>query len=132
MITEQMKAGLQGVIPSPISTVSEDGNPNISYISQVYYVDDHHVAISNQFFNKTMVNIHSVGAATVNITDPATFHTWNLRLEYVRSENEGPLFDMMKEQLEVIASMSGMEDVFVLNASEVFKIVEVIPQYGSN
>ena len=129
MLTDKMKKGLQGVIPSPISTVNNEGEPNVSYISQVYYVDDEHVAISNQFFNKTMKNIRRFSKATVNITDPETFHTWNLRLDYVRSETEGALFEQMREQLEVIASMSGMEDVFKLNASEVFRIVEVIPQY---
>ena len=47
----------QGVIPSLITTVSRDGEPNVTYLSQVFRVDDQHVALSCQFFNKTKQNI---------------------------------------------------------------------------
>lgn len=50
MLTEEMISALQGALPSALATVDENGTPNISYISQVFYVDDDHVALSNQFF----------------------------------------------------------------------------------
>ena len=42
---------MEGVIPSSIATVATDGTPNITYVSQVHYVDKEHVALSFQFFN---------------------------------------------------------------------------------
>jgi uncharacterized protein len=123
MIDEELLTAMEGVIPSPFSTVSDEGVPNVSYVSQVFYVDENHVAISNQFFNKSLKNVYSNGKATINITRPSDFKAWYLKLKHVETHSEGELFDKMKMQLEAIASMIGMEDVFHLNAAEVFKVI---------
>ena len=125
MITDDMHPALQGAIPSCLATVDEKGIPNISYISQVFYVDDNHVALSNQFLNKSMHNIKSNGIATVNVVRPDTLKSWYFELKHKESLTDGDLFDEMTMQLEAIASMSGMEGVFKLRASEVFEIVKV-------
>lgn len=131
MITEEMIAGMQGAMPSALATVDEAGVPNVSYISQVFYVDDSHIALSNQFFNKSMRNISNNGIATVNISRPDTMKAWYLELKYKESQTDGDLFENMKMQLEAIASMMGMEDVFKLRASEVFKVIKVIEVINS-
>lgn len=125
MLTEEMLPALQGALPNVLATVDESGIPNISYISQVFYVDDNHVALSNQFFNKSMRNINSNGIATVNIMRPDNLKSWYLELKYQESKTDGELFQNMKMQLAAIASMTGMEDVFKLRASEVFEVVKV-------
>jgi len=124
-LTEEMTLGLQGAMPSVLATVDNQGNPNVSYISQVYFVDDDHLAISNQFFSKSIRNIHSNGKATINIVRPDTLKSWYVKLKYEHTETEGELFDDMKMQLEAIASMSGMEDIFELRASEVFEVLSI-------
>jgi len=43
----------QGLVPSIIATSDARHMPNVTYVSQVYLVDDRHVALSCQFFNKT-------------------------------------------------------------------------------
>ncbi len=42
----------RGFCPSIIVTWALDGTPNATIISQVYYVDDTHVALSHQFFSQ--------------------------------------------------------------------------------
>ena len=125
MITEDMLPAMQGIIPSNLVTCSKDGSPNASYISQVYYVDESHVALSFQFFNKTVKNVRENPAACILIYHPETFDSWDIRVRFSRSETDGELFDNMEMQLEAIASMSGMEGVFKLQAADVYEVVSV-------
>ncbi len=125
MITEEMRAAMQGVIPSAIVTCDSDGTPNITYISQVYHVNENHVALSHQFFNKTIRNIRNNPYASVNIVSPADFHMWKLDMKFSHSETDGEIFDQMAMQLEAIASMTGMEDVFKLKGAEIFEVYGV-------
>ena|SRR5688572_16869816 len=125
MITEDMQMAMQGMYPSFIATCDADGIPNATIISQTYYVDKDHVAISHQFFNKTIRNIRAVPKACIVITHPEEGNQWKLHVEYSHSESEGDLFERMSMQLEAIASMVGMEDVFELKAAEIFKVISV-------
>jgi predicted pyridoxine 5'-phosphate oxidase superfamily flavin-nucleotide-binding protein len=125
MITEEILSGLQGALPSAFATVDEQGIPNVSYISQVYYVDENHVALSNQFFNKSMRNIKSNSIGTVNVIKPDSLKSWYIKLKYKETRTSGELFDNMSMQLEAIASMVGMEDVFKLQAAEVFEVTKI-------
>ena len=125
ILPDEIKAAMQGVIPSHVVTCSKDGIPNASVLSQVYYVDAEHVALSHQFFNKTSKNVRENPYAAIWITHPETFETWDLDLEYDHSETSGPIFDAMDMQIEAIASMTGMKGVFKLRAADVFKVLSV-------
>ena len=109
-----IRACFEGAIPAVMATCSEDGTPNVAYISQVYYVDERHVALSFQFFNKTRKNILANPYATVLVLDPAVAAMYRLELRYLRTETEGPRFEGMKAQLAGIASHTGMAGVFRL------------------
>ena|SRR5688500_17121234 len=125
MITEEMKMAMQGMIPSIIATCDAEGMPNTTVISQTYYVDEHHIAISHQFFNKTIRNIRVIPRACIVVTHPEEGNQWKMQVEYSHSETEGDLFENMSMQLEAIASMVGMEDVFQLKAAEIFKVKSI-------
>jgi putative methionine-R-sulfoxide reductase with GAF domain len=124
-----LRACLDGVIPAVMSTCSPAGVPNVAYISQVFYVDERHVALSFQFFNKTRQNILANPQATVLLLDPRTIAFWRLRIRYLRTETEGPVFESMKAQLAGIASHSGMADVFRLLGSDIYEVeaIEAVP-----
>ena len=51
MIKDKHMPALQGMFPSWITSCSSDGEPNTTVISQIWYVDETHVALSFQFFN---------------------------------------------------------------------------------
>ncbi|WP_114968485.1 GAF domain-containing protein [Rhodoferax ferrireducens] len=116
---------LEGAIPATMATCAADGVPNVAYISQVYYVDEHHVALSFQFFNKTRQNILINPYASVLVLHPVTAGFFRLHLRYLRTETGGPLFEGMKAQLAGIASHSGMANVFRLLGSDVYAVQRI-------
>ncbi|WP_341864659.1 pyridoxamine 5'-phosphate oxidase family protein [Acidovorax radicis] len=99
---------LEGAIPAIMATCDADGMPNVAYISQAVYVDEGHVALSFQFFNKTRQNILRNPRAAVLVLDPRTASFYRLHLYYERTEDHGPVFESMRAQLAGIASHAGM------------------------
>ena len=116
---------LQGMIPAALSTCAPDGTPNITFISQISYVDAKHIAISHQFFNKTHRNVRENPLACAMMLDPRTLQAYRLRLRFDHAESSGPLFEAMSLQLQAIASYSGMTDVFRLLAADVYEILGI-------
>jgi hypothetical protein len=125
MITDHHLPAMQGLVPARLTTCSTAGEPNTTVISQVWYVDDDHVALSHQFFNKTRRNISENPQAVVLIISPEDFSTYNLVITYERTETEGPLFDEMDMKLEAIASMTGMSGIFKLLGADIYKVEAV-------
>ena len=126
----EVRPCLEGVIPATMATVAADGTPNVAYISQAHYVDDGHLALSFQFFNKTRQNLLANPCSTLLVLHPASARFYRLHLRYLRTETEGPIFESMKAQLAGIASHTGMADVFRLRGSDIHEVlrVELLPQ----
>lgn len=122
---DAIRACLDGAIPGTIATCSIDGVPNVAYLSQVQYVDAEHVALSWQFFNTTRRNILDNPFARVALIDPVTAAHYRLLLRYLRTEEDGPLFETMKAKLAGIASHAGMAGVFRLLGADVYRVLEI-------
>ena len=120
----------QGVVPAAVATCSREGEPNVTWLSQVTLVDERHVALSCQFFNKTRRNVAGNPHATVVVHHPVTLEAWHLRLRFDHSETEGPLFDAMALRVQAIATTTGMGGVFRLRAADVYEVLEVEPLAG--
>jgi adenylate cyclase len=88
-------------------------------------VDDEHVALSNQFFSKTIQNLAANPRACICVVDPFTFDSYRLVLRYERTERRGPLFDRMRRDIDAIAALTGMEGVFKLRSADVYRVVEL-------
>ena len=125
MIEDQHLPALEGMFPSWITTSSNDGEPNTTVISQIWFVSETEVALSFQFFNKTKNNISQNPYAFATIVNPASFDMYNLELKYSRTESEGDLFDEMDMKLEAIASMSGMSGIFELKGADIYNVLSI-------
>jgi adenylate cyclase len=121
---------LEGAIPATVATCAPDGTPNVSYVSQVHFVDSAHVALTFQFFNKTRANVLANPRAAVMLINPQTGARFRLEIEYLCTETEGPLFESMKAKLAGIASHSGMVGVFRLLGSDVYRVLEIVKLPG--
>ena len=126
----EVRPCLEGAIPAIMATCAADGTPNVAYISQVYYVDQGHVSLSFQFFNKTRQNLLANPRSTLLVLNPLNTVFYRLHLRYLRTEDSGPVFESMKAQLAGIASHTGMADVFRLRGSDIHEVIEVerLPQ----
>ena len=124
-LPSEIRPVLESGVPAIMVTCSADGKPNTTIISQVYYVDETHAALSFQFFSKTIRNVRENPRAYVCVNDIRGHAHWVLQLEFQRSETEGPLFDAMDMQIEAIASMTGMSGIFKLRAADIYRVLSV-------
>ncbi len=112
-------------VPAILATADLDGTPNVTYLSQVQFVDNEHIALSYQFFNKTRQNILVNPHAQLLILNPKAAATYRLSIQFLRTETAGPLFERMKAKLAGIASHTGMAGVFHLLGSDIFHVAGI-------
>ena len=121
-LPDEIRSVMDNGIPAVVVTCSADGTPNATIISHVHYVDESHIALSFQFFNKTIRNVRENPRACVALNDVKTSTQWILDAQYDHSEAEGPIFDEMDMRIEAIASASGMAGIFKLRAADVYHV----------
>lgn len=115
----------EGVVPAIIATSSADGVPNISYLSHVDMVDDRHVALSNQFFGKTVDNLRANPGACLMLVDGATGAQYRLDVTWLRNEREGALFRDLAANLKASSAQVGMAEVMRLDSVDLFRVEAV-------
>lgn len=124
-LPDEIKTVMQNGVPAILVSCSADGIPNTTIISQVYYVDRERVALSFQFFNKTVRNTRENPHVCLALTDFENSANWLLYIQYDHSESEGPIFDEMDMQIEAIASATGMSGIFKLKAADIYRVKSV-------
>jgi len=120
-----LAACFEGAVPAVIATASADGTPNVTYLSRVHAVDAERVALSNQFFSKTVANLAENPRASVLIIDPATYDQYRLTLVYERTERRGPVFERLRADVDMLAALEGMQDVFKLRAADIYRVLHI-------
>ena len=117
----------EGILPATICSCSADGMPNVTYLSIVHRIDDAHVGLSYQFFNKTRTNVLENPRVQVIVVSPETADQYRLDLQYERTEAEGPVFQRMSTRLAAVASQTGMSQIFKLRGVDVYRVLEIRP-----
>ncbi|MBN8507608.1 MAG: GAF domain-containing protein [Burkholderiales bacterium] len=122
---DEIRACLEGTIPGVMATCADDGTPNVTYVSQVEYVDPKHVALSFQFFSKTRRNVLANPVAELLVVHPQHGAMYRIGARYLRTETEGPVFERMKAKLAGIASHEGMSAVFRLRGADLYAVERI-------
>ena len=120
---EEIESCFEGFIPSPFSTCSSSGVPNVTYLSVVHRLDPNHVALSFQFFNKSKKNLLENPNAQVIVVEPATCRQFQLDLVYEATLTDGPIFERLRDGLDAVASQIGMSHIFSLRGADIFRVL---------
>jgi hypothetical protein len=128
VLSIQIKQALEGVFPSYIITVSKDGFPTNTSLSQVCYVDERHIALPDKTFIKACQNLQKVPDIFAEVTDPVTLKNWNLELKYLNTVKQGPIFEKVAVKVAKLFSIVGMEDLFYLKGAEIYEVLAVSEQ----
>mgnify|MGYP001822489287 CR=1 FL=1 len=126
-----LRRSFHGAVPAAIATASADGIPNITYLSSVHLVDDERLALSNQFFSKTSRNLSENHRASLLVVDPLTYDEHRLEVVFERTERRGPVFENLRDELDAVAAMSEMEDLFELRTADIYRVVSIEPVLGA-
>jgi adenylate cyclase len=122
-----LDACFQGDVPAAFATCSPEGVPNVTYLSVVHRLDDHHLALSFQFFNKSRQNVLAHPRAQLIVLEPRTFDQYRIDLRYLRTEESGPVFERMRVNLDAVASQTGMTGVFRLRGADIYQVFAIEP-----
>jgi adenylate cyclase len=114
-----------GAIPAILTTASPDGVPNVMYLSRAHKVDEDRIALSNQFMSKTARNLAANPRADLLLCDPHTHDEYRLTLQYERTDRRGHVFDRLRADIDSLAALVGMQDVFRLRAADIFRVLAV-------
>jgi GAF domain/Pyridoxamine 5'-phosphate oxidase len=115
----------EGAVPAVIATAAADGTPNVTYLSCIRVVDDTRVALSNQFFSKTARNLAANPRGSLLVIDPVTYEQFRLTVVYERTERRGQVFDRLRTDVDAVAAMQGMEEIFKLRAADLYRVVRI-------
>jgi adenylate cyclase len=115
----------EGAVPAVIATASAAGAPNVTYLSRIRLVDDERIALSNQFFSKTARNLAENPRASLLVLDPLTYNEYRLTVVYERTERRGVIFERLREDVDAVAAVSGMRDVFKLRAADIYRVEHI-------
>ncbi|MBL0418782.1 GAF domain-containing protein [Ramlibacter sp. AW1] len=120
-----IRACFEGGVPCTLASADAQGEPNVVFVSQAEWVDERHIALSFQFFNKTRRNILVNPHVQLILVHPTTGEQFRIAARYLRTEFEGPLFERMRAKLAGIASHTGMGGVFKLLGADLYEVLDL-------
>lgn len=123
MIPEEMLPALMGVVPATLITCCNNGIPNITNISRVWYVDQNHVAIANHMLKKSIRNLQENPYAFIRTMDTNTFSTWEIEVKYEGPRTNGEIFVEMTNQFGILSMMLNSELPITVQSAEIFSVL---------
>jgi adenylate cyclase len=63
--------------------------------------------------------------ASVLLIDPVNYDQYRATLVYERTERRGAIFDRLREDVDAVAAVTGMQDVFKLRAADIYRVTDL-------
>jgi len=126
MMLDALGACFEGGLPASLATVSAGGQPNITLLWQVHRIDEHTLAVADQFFDKTRANLADHPFAVLRVTDPETGTQWELTLRHCATETSGPIYRQVQGRLACIGARAGLGSAYPLRAVDRFEVEQVV------
>ena len=54
-----------------------------------------------------------------------TYDQYRLTLVYERTERRGDVFERLREDVDAVAALQGMQDVFKLRAADIYRVLHI-------
>jgi predicted pyridoxine 5'-phosphate oxidase superfamily flavin-nucleotide-binding protein len=122
---DDLRPACEGVVPPVLATADAHGVPNVTYLSCAHVVDGERIALSNQFFSKTARNVMENPRASLLLIDPRDYGEYRVTLQYERTDRHGPAFEALRRDVDTVAALQGMQDVFRLRAADIYRVLHV-------
>lgn len=74
---------------------------------------------------KSAKNLAENPYANLILVRPENHEEFRLTLGYERTERRGPVFDRLRNELSMIATLTGMQDVFRLSSADVYRVLDI-------
>jgi hypothetical protein len=123
LLNPELNRAFDGVVPFVVGTCDGEATPNITFMSQLFYVDEQHLALSYQFMNKTWRNLQTNPVFMTFVTNPDTLSMWKIKLQFLEEKKEGPVFEDMEMQLLALATPQHIH--FSLHSALICKVLSV-------
>ena len=120
---ESIRDCLKAGVPAPLATCDLDGTPQISYIQQVHYLDPERVGTSRQSFNRALQALPASPFSQALIVCLGTGQQYRLDLQYLHTDTHGEAFEVMRANLDAIASQTGIGPTFRLRGLDVHRVL---------
>jgi adenylate cyclase len=122
---KDLQSCFTGLVPLVLATASASGVPNVTYLSRVHPVDDERIALSNQFLSKSNRNLAENPRASLLLVRPETHSEYRVSVVFEQTMRKGPVFDRLRNDLSMIAALTGMTDVFRLQAADIYRVTDI-------
>ena len=63
--------------------------------------------------------------ASFLLIDPRDYGEYRVTLRYERTDRHGPAFEALRRDVDTVAALQGMQDVFRLRAADVYRVLRV-------
>ena len=111
--------------PAIVATASASGVPNITYLSLVHEVDDERLALVEPVHVEDIEERRGEPRASLILIDPVSFSEYRVTLRYERTDRRGPVFERLRDDVDKVAALSGMVDVFRLRSADIFVVEQI-------